>query len=130
MKGHSRVFTGGRLPVFWFIPFLFAHPISSISSLEVTWRWSQGLPHNYCSTSGGRASKMEASSPSPSGPLGDETVRWAKPASTPIASPPVSRSSSSWETGLRWRWDNTLFIHLHGMAFSWRGIRGQSRGAL
>ena len=48
----------------------------------------------------GRASTMEASSPSPSGPLGDETVRSAKPASTPVASPPVSRSSSSWETGL------------------------------
>ena len=100
MKGHSGVFTGGRLLVFWFLPFLFAHPISSISSLEVTWRQSQGLPRNYSSTSRGRASKTEASWPSPSSVLGDETVRWAKPTSTPIASPPVSRSSSSWETGL------------------------------
>ena len=100
MKGCSGVFTGGQLLVFWFITFFFAHPISSVSSLEVTWRRFQGQPRNYCSTSGGRASATEASSPSPSGPLGDETVRLAKPASTPVASPPVSRSSSSWETGL------------------------------
>ena len=43
---------------------------------------------------------MEASSPSLFGLLGDETIRWAKSASTPIAPPPVSRSLSTGETGL------------------------------
>ena len=43
---------------------------------------------------------MEASSPSLTCPLGDETVRWAKPASTSTAPFSLRRSSSSQETGL------------------------------
>ena len=130
MKGHFRVFTGSRLPIISSNMSLFVHPSSFVSSLEASWRQLRGMPHIHSSTSGGRVSKTEASSPSPSSPLGDETVRWAKPASTLIASLPVSSLSSSWETGLAG--DNTLFVHLHGMglAFSWRGIGGLSRGAL
>ena len=51
----------------------------------------------------GSASYMEASSPSPFGSLGEETMRRANPDSTFVASlwgRPDSRSSSSWETGL------------------------------
>ena len=82
------------------IRFLFVHPISTVPSLEATRRRSTGPSPNLSSTRGGDTSAMEASSPSPSCPLGDETVRWAKPASTPTASLPVSRLSSSQETGL------------------------------
>ena len=56
--------------------------------------------YNEPSSSRGGASAMEASSPFPFCPLGDETMRWAKPASTPTASLPLSRLSSSQETGL------------------------------
>ena len=43
---------------------------------------------------------MEVPSPSLTCPLGDETVRWAKPTSTPTASFSLRRSSSFQETGL------------------------------
>ena len=56
---------------------------------------------------------MEASSPSPSCPRGDETVRWAKPASTPTASFPLRRLSSSQETRLVGGRPTAPFIYLH-----------------
>ena len=43
---------------------------------------------------------MEVSSPPPSWSLGDETFRLAISPSTPIAPPPVNRSSPAGEMGL------------------------------
>ena len=97
-KGHSGVFAGGWLPVFWT-----SDASASISSVQL-------LPWRPCGSSQqdlkltffqrGSTPATEASSPSPSHPLGDETIRWAKPASTPTASLPLRRLSSSQETGL------------------------------
>ena len=73
------------------------------SSSKQSWRQPQKVPPSHPGASGGSASYSEASSPLPPGPLGDETVRWAKSDSTPITSLPISKSSSSWETGLAGR---------------------------
>ena len=67
---------------------------------------------------------MEASSPLPFGPLGDETVRWAKSTSTPIAPPPVSRLLSTGETGLVG--GEPIPLSSTSMAWVWPSVGGGS----
>ena len=101
MKGHSRVFVGGRLPASWSSDSLQDFG-SSVQLL--LWRpcerGLQDLQLDFFVFLRGGALMTEAPSPSLTCPLGDETVRWAKPASTPTASFLSRRSSSSRETGL------------------------------
>ena len=101
MKGHSRVFVGGWLPVSWTLDRL--RDIRSSVQL-LLWRprerGLQDLQLDFFTFQRGRCLNDGGASPSLTCPLGDETVRWAKPASTSTASFSSRRSSSSRETGL------------------------------
>ena len=62
------------------------------------------------------------------GPLRDETVRWAKSDSTPIASLPISKSSSSRETGLAGR--EQIPSSSTSMSCVWSSARGESEAGV
>ena len=55
-KGHSGVFAGSQLPVFWLNMSLFVYHSGFIPSSEASWRQSLGVPHNNNRTVKERAS--------------------------------------------------------------------------